>query len=31
VANLVTGVLGYPAVAGSSTRRSQDFNVLVTR
>ena len=31
VANLVTGVLGYPAVAGSRTRTSQDFNVFVTR
>jgi hypothetical protein len=31
VANLVTGVLGYPAVAGSRTRPSQDLNVFVTR
>ena len=31
VANLVTGVLGYPAVAGSRTRTSQDLNVFVTR
>jgi endonuclease/exonuclease/phosphatase family metal-dependent hydrolase len=31
VANLVTGVLGYPAVAGSRTRTSQDFNVFPTR
>jgi hypothetical protein len=31
VANLVTGVLGYPAVAGSRTRTTQDFNVFVTR
>jgi hypothetical protein len=31
VANLVTGVLGYPAVARSRTRTSQDFNVFVTR
>jgi hypothetical protein len=31
VANLVTGVLGYPTVAGSRTRRTQDFNVFVSR
>ncbi|GAB7004190.1 hypothetical protein JCM18899A_16620 [Nocardioides sp. AN3] len=31
VANLVTGVLGYPAVSGSRTRTTQDFNVFVTR
>jgi len=31
VANLVTGVLGYPAVAGSRTRTAQDLNVFVTR
>lgn len=31
VANLVTGVLGYPAVAGSRTRPTQDLNVFVTR
>lgn len=31
VANLVTGVLGYPAVPGSRTRPSQDLNVFVTR
>lgn len=30
VANLVTGVLGYPPVAGSRTRTTQDLNVFVT-
>jgi len=31
VANLVTGVLGYPVVSRSRTRTSQDMNVFVTR
>ena len=31
VANLVTGVLGYPAVVGSRTRPTQDLNVFVTQ
>lgn len=31
IANLVTGVLGYPAVAASRTRTTQDMNVFVTR